>query len=139
MDESAPVNETMAFEPVASTGAVASTGNYTFDPSDSNYGKDFMEKARGGILFSISEMNTTRKGYNAVANVFRKNENTSDFAPTLRGIAYLEALKQIVKKFENKPAELGDYSTASNLFGFSKKAFGGRRKRKSAKKTNKKK
>jgi len=136
-----PPNETMAVPP-NETMAVASTGSYTFNPDDTNYGNVYMEKARGRILFAISEMNTTRKGYNAVANMFRTNESTGDIAPTLRGIAYLEALKQIVTRFENEPANLGDYSTTSNFFGRSQKAFGGRRKRKSSnktKKTNKKK
>jgi hypothetical protein len=110
----------------------------SFDPSDPNYGNTYMEKARGRILLAISEMNTTRKGFNAVANLVRTNESTGDAAKTLRGIAYLEALKQIVSTFQAEPDKLGDYSVTSNFFGTSVKAFGGRRKRKSSKKTNKK-
>lgn len=112
---------------------------YSYDAADETYGKTYMEKARGMILLAISEMNTTRKGLNAITNTFRTNESTGDNAKGLRGAAYIAALRDIITTFENSPEKLGDYSVSSNFFGFSQKAFGGRRKRKSAKKTHKKK
>jgi hypothetical protein len=108
-----------------------------YSPNDATYGAVYMEKARGRILFAISEMNTTRKGLNAVSNIFSTNTSTTgDEANTLRGAAYREAMTQILKEDDKT---LGDYSTVSNALDITKKSFGGKRKRKNVKKTQRRK
>jgi hypothetical protein len=108
-----------------------------FDPKSSSYGNVYMQKARGRILFVISEMNTTRKLLNIVSV-----SNDQSF-PEKRGAAYREALMEILTLDD---ATLGSYSVTSNALTdnyltrsigsmFTRK--GGKRSRKSIRKTRK--
>jgi hypothetical protein len=111
-----------------------------FDPNSTPYGNVYMQKARGRILFVISEMNTTRKFANLVSNPFTNNK---DSLPTKRGAAYREALMEILTLDD---ATLGSYSVTGNLltdnvltrsFGSMFNRKGGKRSRKSIRKTRK--
>ena len=102
-----------------------------------------MQKARGRILFVISEMNTTRKLLNFVSNPLSGNQDPNALA-TMRGAAYREALMEILTLDDTT---LGSYSVTSNALTdnyltrsigsmFTRKN-GGKRSRKSIRKTRK--
>ena len=115
---------------------IAQNKKYTnFDPNSTPYGNVYMQKARGRILFVISEMNTTRKLLNIGSN--------DQSLPEKRGAAYREALMEILTLDD---ATLGSYSVTSNALTdnyltrsigsmFTRK--GGKRSRKSIRKTRK--
>jgi hypothetical protein len=82
-----------------------------FNPG-SKYGQVYMEKARGRVLFAISEMNTTRKLLNFAtgATYYESSGDQADPA-VLRGVAYKEALMEILSLDD---AALGNYSVTGN-------------------------
>ena len=82
-----------------------------YQPGSTPYGYVYMQKARGRILFVISEMNTTRKLLNFVSNPFSGNQDPNALA-TMRGAAYKEALMEILTLDD---ATLGSYSVTRNL------------------------
>ena len=77
------------------------------------YGNVYMQKARGRILFIISEMNTTRKFANLFGNLLTSyTDEEKKSLSTNRGAAYREALMEILTLDD---ATLGSYSVTSNL------------------------
>jgi hypothetical protein len=84
-----------------------------FQPDSKPYGNVYMQKARGRILFIISEMNTTRKFANLFGNLLTSyTDEEKKSLSTNRGAAYREALMEVLTLDD---ATLGSYSVTSNL------------------------